>query len=344
VIGYYVHHVGRGHLQRACAIERQLRVAVTGFSSLARPAGWQGEWIRLPRDDGEPCREVTANDTLHWAPLAHDGLRDRMTQIANWIGRARPAAIVSDVSVEVALLARLIGVPTVVIALAGERRDPPHLLGYRLSSAIIAPWPERLAPAHWTRDWDEKTHYVGAFSSFDGRTMSPQARGVIAETDACDRTETGAAPRRVLVLFGRGGVEISIDELHSAARSSGRYQWELAGTGGRWLQDPWPELCRSDVVVTHAGNGCLAAVAAAGRPAVIVPQPRPFGEQIATATALHAAGIARVEWSWPRSGDWEGTLDAACELGGQRWDEWCPGDGAARAARAIEQVAAGAER
>ena len=74
---------------------------VTGLSSLARPGDWPGDWLMLPRDDtGDPAIEPTAHGQLHWAPLGHPGLRDRMAAIAGWIQRSAPSVIVVDVSVE----------------------------------------------------------------------------------------------------------------------------------------------------------------------------------------------------------------------------------------------------
>ena len=52
VIGYYVHHQGRGHLHRALAIAAHAGTAITGLSSCPRPAGWPGDWIELADDAG----------------------------------------------------------------------------------------------------------------------------------------------------------------------------------------------------------------------------------------------------------------------------------------------------
>ena len=71
MIGYYVHHHGHGHRHRATAIATACRTPVIGFSSLPRPAGWPGRWVRLPDDaDGvDPgTADVTAGATLHWVP------------------------------------------------------------------------------------------------------------------------------------------------------------------------------------------------------------------------------------------------------------------------------------
>ncbi|WP_204327890.1 hypothetical protein, partial [Proteus mirabilis] len=73
--------------------------------------------------DGEAERPLA----LHYAPLNHPGLRARTARIAAWAARTNPALLVVDVSVEVALFARLLSLPTLVVRLAGRRDDPPHL-------------------------------------------------------------------------------------------------------------------------------------------------------------------------------------------------------------------------
>jgi hypothetical protein len=51
-------------------------------------------------------------------------------------------------------------------------------------------------------------------------------------------------------------------------------------------------MCAADVVITHAGQSCVADVAAARRPAIVLPQPRPFDEQHATAETLRRHRLA----------------------------------------------------
>ncbi|WP_199812616.1 MULTISPECIES: hypothetical protein [unclassified Streptomyces] len=142
MIGYYVHHHGSGHLHRARSIAAHSPFPVTGLSSLPAPQGWPGPWVSLPRDDdGDPATfgDVTAGGRLHWAPVLHAGLRGRMARIAEWVAATSPALLVSDVSVEVALLARLLGTPTAVAAMRGERGDAPHRTAYDLAELLLAP-------------------------------------------------------------------------------------------------------------------------------------------------------------------------------------------------------------
>ncbi|MCK8678228.1 glycosyltransferase [Streptomyces lichenis] len=332
MIGYYVHHQGKGHLHRARCVARHTRTPVTGLSSLPRPADWTGDWVRLPSDTGTGAgtapADPTARGRLHWVPRHHPGLRARMAAVAAWIERTAPALLVSDVSVEVATLARLMGVPVAVSAMRGDRSDPAHRLAYDLADALLAPWPAELPEPGWPAAWRAKTEYTGAFSRHDGR---PRPEG---------RPARPPEAREVVVLLGAGGTELTAARLSAAAEATPGWRWTVLGGPGEWTDDPWPLLCRADAVVTHAGQNAVAECAAARTPAVVVPQTRPHGEQLATARALAAGELATVRTHWPRPHEWPGLLDAAARRGGDRWRLWAPGDGAARAARLLDTLAA----
>ncbi|MBF0672863.1 MAG: glycosyl transferase [Salinibacterium sp.] len=325
MIGYYIHHQGRGHLHRALAISAALAEPVTGLSSLERPDEWRGEWVQLARDD-EARNPVgaTAGGVLHWAPLHDAGLAGRMAAISEWIGRSHPRAVVVDVSVEVALLCRLHGVPIVTVAMPGKRGDVPHALGYAASSALLGAWPASAKGIFSSEASAEaKVAPVGAISRFAGRSIA-------GEPDQ----------RRVLVLLGRGGDSVDVSALEAAQRETPHWRWQVVGgEGGVWVDDPWELICRASVVVTHAGQNSVADVAAARRPAVILPQRRPHDEQAATARVL-----ARDEWpaavirEFPSTG-WSELLTTTQRLDGALWREWNDGSGASRAAEVIRSVA-----
>lgn len=324
MIGYYIHHLGHGHMAMARCIAARLTDRVTGLSSLPCPQDWPGDWLALPRDDtGAPAIEPTARGQLHWAPLGHPGLRDRMAAIAGWIQRAEPSVIAVDVSVEVAALARLMGVPVVSVVLPGQRDDPAHRLGHTLAETLIGPWPAFLSADLLGEDpVAARIQAVGAFSRFDGRAP-----------------ELGAVRRgrSALVLQGGGGSAVTARQLREAAAATPDWEWTvLGGTAGSWLTDPWPLLCRADVVITHGGMNAIAEVAAARKPAVVVPQARPHGEQQATGRALARADLAVVTASWPQAASWPALLRTALELDGERWAAWSPGTGANDAADIIE--------
>ncbi|WP_159502447.1 glycosyltransferase, partial [Microbacterium sp. 18062] len=323
MIGYYIHHHGRGHLGRARAVADALGEPVTGLSSLARPDAWPGEWIALALDvpDGGPdaATETTAQGRLHWAPVGVDGLRDRMAAVSAWIAAARPSVVVVDVSVEVALLARLHGVRVVTVALPGVRDDDAHALGFEVSTAIIAAWPPDATgmlsglSAHAAA----RLHPVGAVSRFPPAGETP--------SDAA----ASARPRRALVLAGGGGDDFTAESI--AAARAGTPGWELThigGSSGRWVEDPREALRSADVVVTHAGQTALADVAAALRPAIVVPQRRPYGEQAASGRVLAAGPWPAIVVARMPVAGWGPLLAAAAALDGGGWRSWNDGGGA----------------
>ncbi len=331
MIGYYVHHHGRGHLQRLLAVAEHLATPVTGLSSLAAPPGWAGDWVRLRRDDEPPPpgtgAEPTARGALHWAPLLDPGLRERMAGLARWVERSAPTLLVVDVSVEVALLGRLLGVPVALMGMLGDRTDPPHRLALDVADVVVAPWPQGLVPE--PDGWRGRTVHVGAFSRFDGRDRGP------------DRRSGPDGDRRVLVLWGAGGDDVSAAQWADARAATPGWRWTYrTGSAGGTGDDVWPDLLAADVVVVHGGNNAVAEVAAARRPAVVVAQDRPFDEQGHRARVLDAAGIATGLPRWPDASRWPALLLGARARGGGEWSRWSDGAGAARAAAALDEVAA----
>jgi hypothetical protein len=328
VLGWYVHHHGRGHLHRAQAVARELDLPVTGLSSLPRPEGWTGDWVHLAPDDPPAAGDPTAGGRLHWVPTHHPGLSRRTAQVSAWLDAARPRAVVVDVSVEVTLLVRLHGVPVVGVVLPGRRDDPAHRLGLDVSDLLVGAWPDAMTDAMLPGLAPEvraRVHGVGALSRHPVSDPAPPP-----------------AERVVTFLGGAGGHDLDAaaleDLLDRAAASTPEWTWEVAGPG-RWHDDVAGLLRRSRVVVTHAGQNALAEVAAARRPAVVVPQLRPHREQHPTAAARAGGGWpGRVLPTLPEHG-WPDLLEDAARRDGSTWDRWCDGGAAARMAALVRDVA-----
>ncbi len=323
VIGWYVHHHGSGHLMRMLAVAPLLDAEVVAFSSLERPEALPDEitWIDLARDDDpQPAQETadpTARGALHWAPLRHEGHRNRLAAIATELAERAVDAMVVDVSVEVTALARLLGVPTVVVAQPGVREDEPHRLGRRLADLVVAPWP------------------VGAYGPIAGPVA--EVGGVSRFTGRA--RSRAAVPGTVLVLGGRGGFDLAPAHLDAAIAATPLLTWSALGVAGSaWVEDPWDALCAAEVVVTAAGQNSIADLAAAGAKIVVVPQDRPFDEQEATAAALGAQGLAVVAPRHPAAHEWAGLVDAAVALRPE-WHVWRVDGAAKRMASAIRGVA-----
>lgn len=325
MIGYYVHHHGFGHLARAMSVSEQLNRPVTVLTS--RPVPEPNPFtsvVELPRDDlADQVRQPTAHGSLHWAPHFDEGYSDRMGAIVRWIRDAQPEVFVVDVSVEVAVFVRLLGIPVVVTALPGNRIDAPHQLVHRMADQIIAAWPRNLRVPPWLRPYENKTAFVGGISRFDGRTRTVSK-------------ETGT---KVVVLSGAEGMGLREGDLCPGDGDASVTWTSLGATKAGWTADPWPQLSGADLVVTHAGQNSIADVAAAARPTIVIPQPRPYDEQRATAEVLRRHDLAVIAPRWPQQRAWPTLLDRARRLDTERWRLWEVDGAASRAAAAIEDTA-----
>ena len=328
-IGWYVHHHGHGHLTRFLAVRPHLDADVVCFSTLEQPASLpEGTaWIRLDRDDqdeqdrdgavrhpgdGDP----SASGLLHWAPLAHGGHRSRLGRIAVETLRRHLTSFVVDVSVEVTLLVRVLGVPVILIAQPGRRTDEPHRLAFRAASRIIAPWPDGFIREPRFDSTVDVVH-TGGISRFDGRPVPP--------------VEERAG---ILVLLGSGGGEVTAAQLSELDVALPADDVTVLGPGHDWVADPWRAIGSAAVVVAWAGQNSVADLAVASARAVVIPQARPFDEQVEMGAALERHGLTVVEKVWPDAWDWPVVIDRATRLEPE-WSSWQTSGAAARAAAAI---------
>lgn len=337
MIGWYVHHHGVGHRRRLEAVVPHLSTHVTGLGSGPPPASELGiSWVPLSRDDaGGTATDPTAGGTMHWAPLRDDGLRHRMATIAGWAHVADCRVFVVDGSIEVAMLGRLLGLPTVVMAHRGRREDRPHHLVFDAATAIIAPWSRETQP-RWPGRWLEKTHWIGGLSRYDGR--APTTEGVDCTHDRC-----------VTFVVGTGGHVFGAGDLEAAADATPGWHWHVLGRvpdpdhprveHHGWVEDPWPWLCHATVVAGPNGGGLVGEAAAAGARLVALPQPRPYREHEDMALRLGEAGVLVPGPVRPKAADWPVLLDAAMALDPTAWGLLHDGKGAVRAANLLDAMA-----
>jgi hypothetical protein len=328
-LGYYVHHHGRGHLHRALAIVPQLRAPTTILTSLEVDdrRGDPPEVVGLPLDlpAGERIADAAGRlplpPVLHYAPIGLAGLRERTAALAAWFATADPAVLVVDVSVEVALLARLSGVAPVVVRQHGDRRDPAHRAAYEGAAALLAPWTPAFEDPTAPQEVRDRTWYVG------GVTRSTAA--ALDRATARERAGLGTDRPAVVVLTGAGGSEVAPADLVEAARATPDWRWTVVGSGVAtaarpaapaeldvrgWVDDPGVFLRAADVVVTHAGHNAVTEAAVAGARTIVVPAARPFAEQAHKARRLAALEAAVVAPSWPAGHRWPDLLAQAAAL------------------------------
>lgn len=329
MIGFYVHHHGTGHATRACAVAQHVDDDVVGLGTDPAPPGWPGAWERLPDDSAPGISDPTASGRLHWVPSTA-GVRARAAALSGAVARHRPHLLVADVSVEATLLARLHGVPVVVVGQPGVRDDRAHALGHDVAELLLLPWPRSVGEEPWRTRTATPVLHVGAVSRFDDRTPGP-------------RPGDGT----VLVLLGSGGHALDGRLLVGLARQLPDRHVRVLGdvrlrrpapdnlTLDGWVADPWDALVGADVVLAHAGQNVVADVAAARRPAVLLPQDRPYDEQHHLATVLARHGLAEVARDDDDPLALAQRLRRADGRDGDEWSRWHDGEGARRAAAVV---------
>ena len=349
-IGYYVHHHGRGHTNRARQIIPHLAYPVTVFSSSPHaqepwPNG-QVTLVNLPLDvEDASSPPPDWPDIFHYAPLNVRGIRERMLQIAQWAAATNPRLLVVDVSVEIALFARLLSVPTVIVRQSGRRTDPPHRAAYRSSSGLLAPYAAALEEPdmpQWIRD---KTFYAGGFSRYGGQSLSRRPA----------RQQLSMPPDQpvVVVMSGWGGQGNPLATIALAAQACPDWQWWVVGPAPASIDplpgnvtvvgavaDTFPYLVAADVVVGSAGNNTVMEVATAGTPFVCIPEARPFDEQLRKAEAIARTGGALMLPDWPTPPQWSDLLERARGGKAQKLAELVNLRGAEDAADFINRIAA----
>lgn len=300
-IGYYVHHQGDGHRQRALAVAQ---AAGDGHVTLLGTglAGNTGDvlCVDLPDDrltarfDGEDAQARPSS--LHFAPIDHDGIRRRVAAIGNWIAQTQPALLVVDVSVEVAMLARLASVPTVYVRLSGHRDDLPHLEAFRGAAALMAPF-------HADLD-DDRTPLPIRQKTFYAPGIMPRCDGVPIQAGL------------ILVVVGRGGNAGNGDYWAQVAATVPDRRWRVIGPCTApaalppnlellgWVENAERMIASAAIVIGGAGDGLVGTVIAHRRPFLCLPEQRPFGEQISKAMRLSALGAAIVPAALPTASDW----------------------------------------
>ncbi|MFD1786140.1 hypothetical protein ACFSC3_01005 [Sphingomonas floccifaciens] len=355
-IGYFVHHQGRGHAERAAAIAAALPPdrPITLFTARADifPAlPPQARVVTIPSLFEPPAAPPVGfakdrtPDTLHCAPLGWSTITEAVATIAAWFDSARPALFVTDVSAELGQLARIASVPHVAVLQHGDRADPGHMAAYEGAIGILAPYhPSLEQPGR--PDWmTAKTHYapgVGIDADMPDRATARAVLGLPADAEI------------VLAVGGGGGGGTPVTPLTLGARAEPDSLWITIGEVQHdwhatppanlrhmgWVANPEHWIAAADRIVSSAGNTTVHMIAAAGRPWIVVPEWRYFDEQLWKARMLGAASAAVTLDHWPSHGlAWRHAWQAARACDPTRQRDLVDPDAAAGAAAWLDRLA-----
>lgn len=285
-IGYYVHHLGDGHRQRALAIASYNPSYFTLIGTNLKNKTHNINYVSLPCDIVKGNNYNAHLASTSYTPLREPIITQRMGKIAGWIKKNQPNLMVVDVSLEIAMLSRLFSIPTIYVRLVGNRWDSAHMDAFLAAEALLCPFSEQMELPS-TPDWvKQKSFYF------------PK---IVAQNIAVHTAEKN----NLLVLLGAGGHEITIDNLINLAKQAPSWSIHVLGEVKiplninlpknlylhGWIKDYQPYIAKAVVVAGAAGDGVVNNVLAYKKAYICLPQQRPFDEQIEKAKALEKLGI-----------------------------------------------------
>jgi hypothetical protein len=331
-VGYFVHHQGRGHAERAAAIANALvaerPVALfSARSDIFRGLDSSVEVIELPSlfepggEEAPMMAAFPAPSTVHCAPLGWPGIRQATASIASWFGKADPALFVTDVSAELGQFARLCSVPHVAVMQHGERNDPGHMAAYESAVGLLAPYASALEQSDRPQWMKDKTHYAPGVGidlpampirdAARARLGLPLDREIVCVVGGAGGAGTPSAPLTLGARDDAQSLWFTIGEVRS--------EWHETPPGNLvhkgWVDNPVDWIAAADRIVSSCGNTTVHTVLAAGKPWIVVPEWRYFDEQVCKAEVLDREGLAAVSRTWPSHAQaWRRLWEAAARL------------------------------
>ncbi len=314
------------------------------FDGFERPV----ELVPLPDMIGAkvPTTRLFAEATpqvLHCVPLGLAEMRRTMRTILDHLDDRNVGLFIVDVSAEIALLSRIASVPVVQIRMHGDRSDIGHIGSYEACVGMLAPFDERLEQDDYPQALRDKTFYSGG--------LCTTREAVPEKAEARQRLGLDQDVETIVVLTGGGGSGTPYAPLTVGARAAPLAQWIVLGPTHReghetdfanlvergWVANVTDHLAAADIVIASAGDNTIHEIARVGRPLVVMPEWRYFGEQTRKAEALAHIGAAVTAPVWP--GDllgWSDLLDKARALSPNMLSSLYAPDAASRAASWVE--------
>jgi hypothetical protein len=297
-VGFYIHHHGSGHIMRAITIVKKMsNVEVTFLGSNLEPYKSMippsVKCIDLPLDVAIETDINAIEDNhpscFHYAPLNIKGIQERNNLLTNFFLEASPLLFIVDVSAEIALFARLCGIPTILIRQTGNRLDPAHTFAYESAEVLIAPYAESMSSGN-EEVFRHKTYYSGGFSRYTGMpVLLNEVKGTIA------------------VLVGSGGTSINQHFLNMLAAQCSEWAIHVLGDilftdftpapnlilHGK-IGDPIDLLASASIVIGNAGHNTVMEMADLNKRFICIPEIRPFDEQTEKAALLKVNNHATI--------------------------------------------------
>ena len=288
-IFYFVHAHGNGHKATFNMLYPALSVffKVIAITTNSGVTGYLHEKhdvqvLELPTKypPGYEIPEHTFSKAFEVTPYAIEPAR-RTKALAEAMEYYDPKALYCDGVPELAIMARGMGVPVVLVHLPGNvMNDPTQVFAYELADHIVAHFPLSLEQASY--QYTSKTYYSGYMSQYSGHGL---------------KRSNDSDINNVTVLLGYDNYDVSV--LKNITKDQNT-QFTIVGNKRDYdldknciLLGPVKDVSKviaGEVVISAAGQNTIAELLSLGKRLILLPEPRPYDEQ-----AVHTEMLANKE-------------------------------------------------
>lgn len=250
---------------------------------------------------GYEIKEHTFSKAFEVTPYAIEPA-GRARALAEAIERYKPKAFYCDGVPELAIMVRGMGVPVVLVHLPGNvMSDPTQVFAHELADHIVAHFPSSVEQANYP--FASKTYYSGYMSQYAGRDLKPSNQSDI---------------RNITILLGYDNYDESV--LKNITKDQNT-QFTIIGNKRDYDLDKnckllghvkdIKEAITGEVVISAAGQNTIAELLSLGKRLILLPEPRPYDEQVVHANVLANQNVALLAQETFSAEQWKNVLHKA---------------------------------
>lgn len=293
MIAYYAHSHGNGHCNCAnlIALANPEETIVFTDSDFCFDEKVRVVKLNDEHSDGTELihLENTKPDFLHYNPVGMKKIAQRNKKILTYLLANHIELLVVDVSVEVATLARVSSIPYAYIRMQGSRNDLPHLQVYKGASFLIAYYPVQFEDCKVLPWIKAKTLY----------------NGFIHKKPSFSEINVFLKDSFILIIQGRGGNQLTVEKVNKIASLYTNHKvivigcpelevcfWNVENHG--IVTNVADYMINAKFIIAACGLNLTSEIIALKRKFLIMPEKRPFDEQLLFAGALERNRMGKI--------------------------------------------------
>ncbi len=288
MIGYYAHGQGSGHCNYAQLLADFLQEKLVVFTDSRFKFNEDVQVVKLSDEhiDGTEFNRKLYREpqSLHYAPINLRKITSRNSLLLQSVLNFDVKLLIVDVSVEIAMLARVSSIPYAYVRLMGERSDFAHTGAYQGAVFLMAYFPKEMEMED-TPEWIvEKTIYLGFISKYLFKAQSTPKPQVYNNNKKI----------HILHLLGFGGTEAIKYNLDPS-----KFNLVSVGPGRTHNHEPYVThmgvvdctrafIEHADIIIAACGSNTTSEILNLGKTFIAIEEKRHFDEHGKMAEALYS--------------------------------------------------------